>query len=100
MENKLKVWAVKVVNAYNPMGIYFYTQSNLLQLHQHPEVLIPGINPGSEGSLLKAYRTPEEFLQGNPYFSKDVKWRLSHQQQIHARKESLACQSVRRIIPG
>jgi hypothetical protein len=38
--------------------------------------LILGINPGSEGCLLEVDRTSEDFLKGNPYFSKDVKWPL------------------------
>ena len=76
IQEELIDWAKKVVKKYNSIanGISYYTQSNLWEIQNNPQVLILGINPGSIGTDEgKDYKT---FLEGNKSFSTDVNWRL------------------------
>ena len=77
LQNSLNEWAERVVGVYNPIaqkeGVNYYTQSNLSLLHSSPELLLLGINPGSEGGDGKEH-TAEEFLLGNPAYHEKDSW--------------------------
>lgn len=77
MQEKITDWANKVVNIYNSYEISFYTQSDLKKITQSPEILILGINPGSEGAYNKI--DAETFMRGNTKFSERDKWHLWRQ---------------------
>lgn len=77
MQEKITDWANKVVNIYNSYEISFYTQSDLTKITQSPDILILGINPGSEGAYNKI--DAETFMSGNTYFSERDKWHLWRQ---------------------
>ena len=70
IQEKLASWAKETVNVYNPIGktlkMGYYTQTPLSLVSQSPDILILGINPGSEGG--KDSMTGEELLKGNPCF--------------------------------
>jgi len=76
MENKLRIWAKKVVDTYNSLGKTFYTQSPLNAIKESPTVLILGINPGSNIGKLSHAVTPEEFLEGNKCFEERESWHI------------------------
>ena len=78
MQEKITDWANKVVKIYNPYEISFYTQSDLKNITQSPEILILGINPGSEGAYNKI--DAEVFKRGNTDFAnREKKWHLWRQ---------------------
>lgn len=69
MQRKLKKWTEDTLQAYINVAEdlerkgftapSFYTQSDLTKLTTSPEVLVMGINPGSEGEYLKQICDPE-----------------------------------------
>lgn len=72
MQKKLKEWADKTAKGYvsiaNEIGESapaFYTQSDLTKLLDSPNVLILGVNPGSEGSYIDQKANPNWGLNGN-----------------------------------
>ncbi len=70
IQKDLKEWAEETVYVYNPIGktlkMGYYTQTPLSLVSQSPDILVLGINPGSEGG--KDNMTGEELLKGNPCF--------------------------------
>lgn len=77
LQKKLLLWAKQVVQEYNPIAqsekVNYYTQSDLSQIKESPELLLLGINPGSEGGNGRQL-TAEEFLKGNSYYSEKDSW--------------------------
>lgn len=77
LQQQLIVWAEQVVNEYNPIAqsekVNYYTQSDLTQIKESPELLLLGINPGSEGGNGNQL-TAEEFLKGNSYYAEKDSW--------------------------
>ena len=88
----LQQWAENTVEEYKKMAAElgatapaFYTQSNLLKLEGRPEVMVLGINPGSDGTYA-AQQTNEAWglngqpmdgahlLQGNPFWNDRHSW--------------------------
>lgn len=74
IQEKLKEWANKTAKGYvsiakeigeDKPGTGFYTQSNLTKVLGSPNVLIIGINPGSEGSYICQKTNPNWGLNGN-----------------------------------
>ncbi len=90
IEKKIEDWAYKTVNAYNQIGLSFYTQSPLNIIKEDQiELLVLGINPGScskpfkewmnddlwKGKITQDGMTVSTFLQGNPaYPNRDKEW--------------------------
>jgi hypothetical protein len=77
IQEKLASWAKETVKEYNSIAETlnkknpnkkwgYYTQTPLSLVSQSPDLLILGINPGSEGGKNKM--TEEELLKGNPCF--------------------------------
>jgi hypothetical protein len=77
IQEKLVSWAKETVKEYNSIAETlnkknpnkkwgYYTQTPLSLVSQSPDLLILGINPGSEGG--KNMMTEEELLKGNPCF--------------------------------
>ena len=77
IQERLASWAEETVKAYNSIAETlnkknpnkkwgYYTQTPLSLVSQSPDLLILGINPGSEGG--KNMMTEEELLKGNPCF--------------------------------
>ena len=85
-------WAKETVKVYNSIAETlkknnpskkwgYYTQTPLSHVSQSPDLLVLGINPGSEGG--KDYMTGEELLKGNPCFeNKDKKNVLSDKEYV------------------
>lgn len=77
LQQKLLVWAEQVVNEYNPIAqsekVNYYTQSDLTQIKESPNLLLLGINPGSAGGDGKQL-SAEEFLKGNPEYPQKDSW--------------------------
>lgn len=77
LQQKLLLWAEQIVQEYNPIAqsekVNYYTQSDLTQIKESPELLLLGINPGSEGGNGKQL-TAEEFLKGNSYYAEKDSW--------------------------
>lgn len=93
-EQKLQEWANETANFYHEMAeihdLAFYTQSDLNKVSEYPELLILGINPGSEGEY-KAHQIDDPtwqewgvngrmdgatLLKGNPYMHQKSEWRI------------------------
>jgi hypothetical protein len=77
IQERLASWAEETVKVYNSIAETlnkknpnkkwgYYTQTPLSLVSQSPDLLILGINPGSEGG--KNMMTEEELLKGNPCF--------------------------------
>ena len=77
IQERLASWAEETVKVYNSIAESlnkknpnkkwgYYTQTPLSLVSQSPDLLILGINPGSEGG--KNMMTEEELLKGNPCF--------------------------------
>lgn len=83
LQKEIKKWAEEVIKIYEPIAskkennISYYTQSDLTKITQSPDILILGINPGSEGAYDKI--DAETFMRGNTYFSERDKWHLWRQ---------------------
>lgn len=83
MQNEIRKWAEEVIKIYEPIAskkennISYYTQSDLTKITQSPDILILGINPGSEGAYNKI--DAETFMRGNTCFSERDKWHLWRQ---------------------
>lgn len=77
LQQKLLAWAEQVVNEYNPIAqsekVNYYTQSDLTQIKESPNLLLLGINPGSAGGNGKQL-SAEEFLKGNPQYPQKGSW--------------------------
>lgn len=77
LQQKLRVWAEQVVNEYNPIAqsekVNYYTQSDLTQIKESPNLLLLGINPGSAGGNGKQL-SAKEFLKGNPAYAQKDSW--------------------------
>lgn len=97
MKQELVKWADSTANLYNDLAQNetdfdkaFYTQSNLNDLEQRPELLILAINPGAGGSYtdqvtnslwtgwgLNGKMDGTTLLKGNPTWEeRDVKWKF------------------------
>lgn len=67
-KEELKKWADKTVKAYASIAeetdMAFYTQSDLTNLYRTPEVMVVGINPGSEGTYKGQKENPNWGLDG------------------------------------
>lgn len=95
IENELWRWAEKTSEKYMETGQSFYTQSNLRKIKEDRiELLILGINPGSESVSFDKWRKqecwksilpdlndkaskdkmPEILLKGNPCYEERAKW--------------------------
>lgn len=78
--NELEKWANSVVEKYDEVAktykISYYTQSDLSELSDSSivDVLILGINPGSEGTYEK--KDAKSFLKGNSCFNTKVDWHI------------------------
>lgn len=72
LQQRLLMWAEQVVNEYNPIAqskkVNYYTESDLTQIKESPNLLLLGINPGSAGGNGKQL-TAKEFLKGNPIYA-------------------------------
>ena len=77
MQDKLKEWAEKAFDFYYQLGlkknIGFYTQTPLNHIDSHPDIVVMGINPGSNGSFHKDY-TLKQFMRGNSFWTEHRSW--------------------------
>lgn len=77
MEKQLNEWIDNTLAWYNEQGkncgMSFYIQTPLTRISENPEIIIMGINPGSDG-VFKEEITREVFIQGNPYWNQRFKW--------------------------
>ncbi|MBE6319322.1 MAG: hypothetical protein E7081_10180 [Bacteroidales bacterium] len=77
MQDELTKWAKKAFEFYSQLGqkenIGFYTQTPLNDISSNPDIVVMGINPGSNGSFQKDYSI-EQFMRGNFYWTQHRSW--------------------------
>ena len=77
MQEELNEWAKNTFDFYSQLGlkknIGFYTQTPLNEVISNPDIVVMGINPGSNGSFDKDY-TLKQFMSGNSFWSEHRNW--------------------------
>ena len=80
LRDQIRDWAEKTFAFYieedKKQNKGFYTQSPLNNITSNPEIIVMGINPGSDGAFNKDFSV-EEFLKGNIEWDKHRNWKYT-----------------------